>query len=63
MLQKPSPSELDVIACEICLTEIPRDLVCCEEAVEYVQYFCGYTCFAQWQQEADRAFEAEAVRR
>ncbi len=38
-----------LVACEICLREIPRSVGQSEEAVDYVYYFCGPACFAQWQ--------------
>lgn len=63
MQPKPTQPEADIISCDICLTEIPCDLACCEEAVEYVQYFCGYNCFAQWQQLARLADARTMVRR
>jgi hypothetical protein len=38
-----------VVACEVCLREIPRSVGQSEEAVDYVYYFCGPACFEQWQ--------------
>lgn len=49
MEQKPAHSKPEVIACEICLKEIPRDLAKSEEAKGYVHYFCGDACFVRWQ--------------
>jgi len=40
-----------VIACEICLKEIPRDLAKSQEGVDYVHYFCGIECYQQWKSE------------
>jgi hypothetical protein len=50
MEREPSSPVCEVIACEICLKEIPRDLAKSEEASGYVHYFCGEDCFARWQQ-------------
>ena len=47
----------DVIACEICLKEIPRDLAHSQESVEYVQYFCGIDCYAKWQVEQTESMD------
>jgi hypothetical protein len=51
MQQKPAHPESDMIACEICLKEIPRDLAKSGESAEYVHYFCGDSCYARWQGE------------
>lgn len=40
-----------VVACSICLAEIPHSVAKSHEAVEYVYYFCGDACFAQWEAE------------
>lgn len=53
MRQKPVTSETDKVACEICLTEIPRDLARSDEAAGYVHYFCGEACYAEWRAEAE----------
>jgi hypothetical protein len=52
MQQKPTHPESDTIACEVCLKEIPRDLAKSDAATEYVHYFCGDACFAQWHEDA-----------
>ena len=49
MSRPPVSPVCDVIACEVCLKEIPRDLAKSEEATEYVHYFCGESCYARWQ--------------
>jgi hypothetical protein len=54
MQRAPSSPVCDVVACEICLREIPRDLAHSQEGVEYVHYFCGSDCYAQWQEEAGK---------
>jgi YHS domain-containing protein len=45
-----SAEELEpgVVACEICLKEIPRSVGQSEEAVDYVYYFCGPSCYERW---------------
>ena len=49
MPRSPSSPVCEVIACEVCLKEIPRDLAKSEEAAGYVHYFCGEACYARWQ--------------
>ncbi|HCU54093.1 MAG TPA: DUF3330 domain-containing protein [Gammaproteobacteria bacterium] len=55
MPRTPSHPVCDVIACEICLKEIPRDLAKSSESAEYVHYFCGEECFARWQRDESDA--------
>lgn len=54
MRQKPVYSESDRVACEVCLMEIPRDLTRSDEAVGYVHYFCGESCYAEWREGAEQ---------
>jgi hypothetical protein len=57
-MPNPSRSVEDVpgepaVACKICLAEIPHSVAKSHEGAEYVYYFCGDTCFAQWEAEAE----------
>lgn len=36
------------IACEVCLTEIPKSVNASSEADEYVSSFCGLECYQLW---------------
>ncbi len=38
----------ELIACEICLREIPSSAMQSEEVADYVQYFCGLECLEIW---------------
>jgi hypothetical protein len=44
-----------VVACSICLAEIPHSVAKSHEGAEYVYYFCGDACYAQWEAEAEGA--------
>lgn len=48
-------TEDELIACEICLKEIPVSEAKSEEASEYVAHYCGLECYAIWkaQQQKD----------
>lgn len=48
MEQKPKHPEPEVIACEVCLKEIPRDLAAASESADYVHHFCGEACYEKW---------------
>ncbi|MCF6218300.1 MAG: DUF3330 domain-containing protein [Gammaproteobacteria bacterium] len=45
---KLKPEEPEVLACKICMEEIPKDLAKREEGAEYVYHFCGQACFEKW---------------
>ena len=40
--------ENKLIACDICLKEIPASEAKSEEASDYVAHFCGLECYDQW---------------
>ena len=42
--------QLDVerVACEICLREVPKSESTVPEAIDYVAYFCGLDCYDKW---------------
>jgi hypothetical protein len=41
----------DTRLCEVCLKEIPHDHVSNGEVDEYVAYYYGLECYAQWREE------------
>lgn len=45
-----SPPPEEVIACDVCLAEIPPSVAASQEASEYVQHFFGVSCYLEWQQ-------------
>ncbi|VAW85647.1 hypothetical protein MNBD_GAMMA18-376 [hydrothermal vent metagenome] len=52
---KLKPEEPEVLACQICMKEVPKDLSKSAEGVEYVYHFCGQKCFEKWgKQESDQ---------
>jgi hypothetical protein len=44
----PSPKEEDLVACQVCLTEIPLSVAKSQEAEEYTLHFCGIECYDKW---------------
>jgi len=48
--QRPEAGK-DLVACEVCLMEIPRDAAKSQEAADYVHYFCGEACYAEWREQ------------
>jgi len=49
MEEKPTDSA-PPLKCEVCLKEIPKSLAKSVEGAEYVYYFCGDKCYAQWEE-------------
>ncbi len=39
------------VSCEVCLTSVPMSEADISEAEDYVAYFCGLECYAQWRQQ------------
>lgn len=48
MSQMKKPEE-PILSCEICLREMPHDLVHTHEGPDYVLHFCGLDCYRTWQ--------------
>ena len=46
--------ELERVACEICLKEVPRSEATVPEATDYVAYFCGLDCYEKWKSQSGR---------
>ena len=61
----PTSEELDKVACDTCLTEIPKSVAMSSEADEYTQYFCGTECYTKWRSEdnSDNTPEPSTVTR
>ncbi|MDP2370364.1 DUF3330 domain-containing protein [Rhodoferax sp.] len=53
MTTQDKPVELDLIACEICLKEVPISEATVPEATDYVVHFCGVECYQKWKRQAD----------
>ncbi|MGD2118539.1 MAG: DUF3330 domain-containing protein [Chromatiales bacterium] len=52
-MEKPDlpEEELEKIACEICLAEIPPGKDEYVETDDYVMHFCGIDCYTRWKQQ------------
>lgn len=42
------PGAEALVACDVCLREVPRSEAIVPEAADYVAYFCGVECFEKW---------------
>lgn len=58
---KLAPVEKPLLACRVCLCEIPHSVADSAEGREYVHYFCGADCYLTWiNDDADDALNAVA---
>jgi hypothetical protein len=48
MNQDDVTMERELLACEICLKEIPQSESEIPEATDYVSHFCGLECYDLW---------------
>ena len=44
-------SDRGLVACEVCLKEIPMSESSSCEASDYVAYFCGLDCYDKWRKQ------------
>lgn len=49
------PLDVELVACEVCLKEVPKSEATVPEAADYVAYFCGLDCYEKWQRLAKGA--------
>jgi hypothetical protein len=54
MAEKPVPTEPGLVACDVCLKEIPESVAMSQEGDEYTQHFCGLECYEQWKRQGTR---------
>lgn len=50
MTEKSKPIELDTVACDICLKDIPESVAQTMEGQDYIHHFCGLECSIKWQE-------------
>jgi len=48
MTTSGKPVEVERVACEICLKEVPISEATVPEATDYVVHFCGLECYEKW---------------
>ena len=48
MVEKPKTTGLPLVPCAVCLKEIPQSVALSAEDQDYVLYFCGVDCYAEW---------------
>lgn len=48
MKNQDKPVELERVACDVCLKEVPISEAIVPEATDYVAHFCGLDCYQKW---------------
>lgn len=45
---KEQITDVEKVACEVCLKKIPASEAKSAEATDYIAYFCGLDCYDKW---------------
>uniref|UniRef100_UPI003F496B52 DUF3330 domain-containing protein n=1 Tax=Cupriavidus yeoncheonensis TaxID=1462994 RepID=UPI003F496B52 len=53
------PKDLVHVPCEVCMKEVPKSEAIVPEACDYVVYFCGLDCYAQWRRQFPEKVEQQ----
>lgn len=48
MTTDDKPINVECVACEVCLKEVPKPGATVLEATDYFVYFCGLDCYERW---------------
>ncbi len=54
MATSDKPVEVPLIACEMCMKEVPATEATSSEAMDYVAHFCGLECFEKWKKQGGK---------
>jgi hypothetical protein len=52
MTIKNKPIDVERVACEVCMKEVPKSEATVPEAADYVAYFCGLRCYEKWKNQS-----------
>lgn len=48
------PVEVELVACEMCLKEVPASEATIPEATDYFVHFCGLDCYEKWKRQGGK---------
>ena len=54
MAKHDKPTEVEQVACAVCLKEVPITEATVPEALDYVAHFCGLECYEQWKKQGNK---------
>jgi hypothetical protein len=52
MSKDNKPIDVERVACDVCLREVPKSEAIVPEATDYVAYFCGLDCYGKWKNQS-----------
>ncbi|SET37655.1 protein of unknown function [Nitrosomonas marina] len=52
MNEELKPIDPEMVACEVCLKEIPLSEAKSGEASDYVLHYCSLECYAKWKEQS-----------
>lgn len=55
------PIELEHVACDVCLKEIPWSQAIVPESTDYVVHFCGLAFYAEWKSQQQATLDEPAA--
>ena len=57
MAASDKPIEPTLVACEVCLKEVPIGEAVIPEASDYFAHFCGLQCYEKWKSQGKKPKE------
>jgi len=55
MSEQIKSAEVRKVPCRLCRKEVPLSEAKVAEAADYVAYFCGLECYAEWKRRSEQA--------
>jgi len=55
MSKQIKSAEVRKVPCQLCRKEVPLSEAKVAEAADYVAYFCGLDCYAEWKRRSEQA--------
>lgn len=53
MATTTKPTDTPLVACEVCLKQVPASEATVSEATDYFVHFCGLECYEKWKKQRD----------
>ncbi len=55
MITGGKPTDSPLVACEVCLKQVPASDATMPEATDYFVHFCGLECYEKWKKQPEAA--------
>lgn len=60
MATNDKSAEVEQVACDVCMKEVPLSEATVPEALDYVAHFCGLECYEKWKQQGSKPAQQNA---